>query len=141
MSQSDAQKALVAAAQSFLTAQGFASDSVNWENQNFDPAGKPKWASVFYVPNQPNAVSMGRQGLDRITGFLQIDFNVPQGSGDGAFHALVDAARLEFSAGKVYTRNGVAVIVESTGISQGRIIDNFFRKSLTIVFRADLQRP
>lgn len=139
MSDSDAEKALLTAAKTLLDAQGFAS-ATKWENQDFDPSGKTKWASVFFVPNQPEPVTLGVQGDDRQTGFLQIDFNVPQGKGSGQMRTWTDAARQSFVAGKTFTENGQIVRITSAGTGQGRNVDNWFRKSVTIAFRTDLQR-
>lgn len=134
-------KALIEAAKFFLTAQGIdPTNAVQWENVSFDPVGKHLWASVFYVPNTPEAVTLGAGGQDRTTGFLQIDFNIPQGGGDGPFNDIENAIRAEFIAGKVYTKNGVKVTITQAGLGQGRNVDNWFRKSATIVFRADLPR-
>lgn len=139
MADSDIKKALVTAAKTFLEAQGF-TGAIQWENKTLDPGGLPKWASIFFVPNQASVVSLGTGGLDRQTGFMQIDFNVPQNTGDGAFNAWEDAARAEFIAGKSYTLNGISTIIINAGFGPGRNVDSWFRKSLTISYRADLTR-
>jgi len=127
------------AAKTLLEAQGF-TGAIKWENAKFDPSGKTKWASVFFVPNEPVPVTLGEQGTDRQTGFLQIDFNVPQDTGTGAMRAWANAARQTFVAGKSFTENGQIVIVMSAGTGPGRNVDNWFRKSVTIAFRTDFQR-
>ncbi len=139
MADTDSEVALLTAAKTLLDAQGFGS-ATNWENDGFDPSGKTKWASVFFVPNQPEPVTLGQQGDDRQTGFLQIDFNIPQGKGSGQMRAWLNAARQTFVAGKSFTQNGQIVIVTTAGATQGRNVDNWFRKSVTIAFRTDLQR-
>jgi hypothetical protein len=139
MADSDSEKALLTAAKTFLEAQGF-TGAIKWENDGFDPSGKTKWASVFFVPNQPEPVTLGQQGDDRQTGFLQIDFNIPQGKGSGSMRVWTNAARQTFVAGKSFTENGQIVVIMSVGTGQGRNVDNWFRKSVTIAFRTDLQR-
>jgi hypothetical protein len=140
MADSNAQAALLVAAKTFLTGQGLAASSIAWENQVFDPAGKSVWASVFFVPNAPFVVSLGQQGRDRGTGFLQIDLNIPQGSGEGPLRTWEDAARAYFITGRVFSQSGQEVILTSCGMSQGRKVDNWFRKSLTVAFRTDFHR-
>jgi len=139
MADTDVEKALLTAAKSFLDANGF-TGAINWENSIFDPAGKSKWASVFFVPNVPDVLTLGTQGDDRMTGFLQIDLNVPQGTGGGSMRPWLDASRQTFVAGKTFTQSGQKVAVISAGWGQGRNVDNWFRKSLTVAFRSDLQR-
>ncbi len=139
MADSDAEKALLTAAKAFLDAQGF-DGNINWENDGFDPSGNSPWASVFFVPNQPDPVTLGVQGSDRQTGFLQIDFNISQGEGSGKMRTWTNAVRQTFVAGKSFTENGQIVIVSSVGYSAGRNVDNWYRKSVTIAFRTDLQR-
>ncbi len=139
MSDSDAEVALLTAAKTLLDAQGFGAVT-QWENDDFDPSGKTKWASVFFVPNQPEPVTLGQQGDDRQTGFVQIDFNIPQNTGSGQMRPWTNAARQAFVAGKTFTENGQIVRVTSAGVTQGRNVDNWFRKSVTIAFRTDLQR-
>lgn len=139
MTQSNIKKALVTAGKAFLEAQGF-TGAIHWENRVFDPSGLQKWASIFHAPSRPSVVSLGSGGLDRETGFLQIDFNIPQNTGDGAINVWADAAREEFIAGKSYTFSGQPVTVINTGISAGRNVDSWYKKSLTIAYRADLTR-
>lgn len=140
MADSDIKKALKTVAKSFLIAQGFAASSIAYENRVFDPSAVQKWASIFIVPSMPSVVTLGTGGLDRQTGFLQIDFNVPQNTGDGAVNSWGDAARAEFIAGKSYTYGGQPVTVISAGLDAGRNVDSWFRVSFTISYRADLIR-
>lgn len=139
MADTDAEVALLTAAKTFLEAQGF-TGAIQWENTEFDPSGQEKWASIFFVPNTPEPVTMGIQGSDRQTGFLQIDLSVPQNTGAGAMRTWQNAARQLFVAGKTFTEAGQIVRVISAGWTPGRPVDNWFRKSLTIAFRTDFQR-
>lgn len=139
MADSDAEIALITAAKTFLEAQGF-TGAINWENAGFDPAGLTKWASVFFVPNTPEPVTLGVNGDDRQTGFLQIDLSIPQGTGSGVMRAWTDASRQTFVAGKTLTESGQIVRIISAGWTAGRNVDNWYRKSLTVAFRTDLQR-
>jgi hypothetical protein len=141
MADSDTIGALLSAANTFLvTNEGLAATSIQWENQTFDPSGKSVWAAVFVVPNIPQASTLGGQGRDRGNGFMQIDINIPQGKGEGPFRAWEDAARGYFIVGKPFTRNSQVVTIISCGMGQGRNIDNWHRKSITITYRSDFTR-
>lgn len=149
------EKALTQGAVDFLTAntsintvgQGtienlptITSNDISWDNDNFDPQGKKLWASVFYVPNIPEGRTVGPRGIDEITGFMQIDFNLPPADGKGVCLAWEHKARIFFHPGRVFTHDGQSVLIISTGMGQGRIIERSYRRSLTISFRSHLNR-
>lgn len=115
-------------------------DQIQWENKKFDPQGKDVWAGVYYRPNQPQAHTIGPQGFDRVNGFLQIDINVPVDSGEAVQLAWEEKANIFFHAGRFFTFESESVIVTSNGMSQGRIVDVHYRKSLTVAFRSHLKR-
>jgi len=140
MADSDTIGALMVAANSFLTDNGLAAEAIAWPNKAFDPAGKALWARVSHVPNAPTVATLGIGGRDRGTGFLQIDLNVPENAGDGTFRDWENYAREYFVAGGTFTRSGQTVRVISCAMSQGRTVDNWFRKSITVVYRSDFTR-
>ena len=140
MAESDIQGALFVAAETFLNANGIASTSVAWPNRDFDPAGKPLWASVHYMPIAPVSVSAGSLGLDRENGLLQISISVPRNTGDSVFRSFRDAARAYFIPGQTFSRNSQDATVQSCGLSSIRVVDNWFRVSLSIVYRAEFNR-
>jgi hypothetical protein len=142
MADSDTIGALMVAVNTFLTAapRSLPATSINWENKVFDPAGKAIWAKVTHVPNTPIVATLGAGGRDRGTGFVQIDLNIPQGEGDGVLRTWENYARAFFVAGETFTKDGQVVRVLSCGMSQGRNVDNWFRKSLTVAYRSDFNR-
>jgi hypothetical protein len=140
MADSDTIGALLVAAKTFLTGEGLSASSISWENRVFNPVGKTPWAAVFVVPNTPQPVTLGNQGTDRGDGFMQIDLNIPFNTGDSVLRTWEDAARAFFIVGSTFTQGGQIVRVLSCGMSQGRKVDNWFRKSLTIAYRTDFQR-
>lgn len=115
-------------------------DCVAWPNRAFDPAGKPLWVGVHYVPNDPVGRTIGQGGFDQISGFLQIDINVVNDTGESLLTSWRDKARIYFHGGRVFSHNSHFVIVTGCGISQGRHVETHFRQSLTISFRSDLKR-
>ena len=114
---------------------------IAWENKNFDTQGKEIWTSVFYRPNQPVSRTIGPGGMDEITGFLQIDFNVKSDSGENELIAWERKTRVYFHGGRYFRKNGNSVIATSSGMSQGRQVENYYRKSLTVAFKAHVKRP
>jgi hypothetical protein len=148
-------KALVGAASDFLTtletistvAEGDISglpiitvDSISWENRDFDPRARALWASVFFVPNTPESRTIGNGGYDDMTGFLQIDFNISAGKGIGILMEWERKARIFFHPGRSFSNGGQSALIVATGMGQGRIVQNYYRKSLTISFRSQLKR-
>jgi len=155
MSVVDTRKALITAAKDFLTANAsidvegegtitglptLPDDSVSWENRIFEPEGKEPWASVFYGPNIPAARTIGPRGYDQITGFLQIDFNIAPSKGTKILTDWEKKGRIYFHPGRFFTYSNHGVIVVSCGMSAGRHVDNFYRKSLTVAFRSHIKR-
>jgi len=142
MAEADTQGAISAAVYDFLTAgsPSVAAADIAWENIHFDPAGKAVWARVSFVPNQPGVITLGSRGLDRGNGFFQIDLNIPTGTGDAVLRAWYDAARAYFIAGRVFTQSAQSVVILSCGETPGRVVDNWYRKSITVFYRSDFQR-
>lgn len=154
MNDTKIRKALIAAAKEFLTAavsidttKGTVADlptlleaAIGWENRSFSPHGKNTWASVFYQPNIPQGRTVGQGGFDDLNGFLQIDFNVAPGIGESAHMAWEEKARIYFHPGRAFAYEGHSVLVTACGMSQGRHVENFYRKSLTVAFRGHLKR-
>lgn len=114
--------------------------AIAWPNRNFDPARRGLWASVFYVPNIPEGVTVGQRGQNQITGFLQIDLNAALDAGESVLLDWQRKAGIFFHGGRVFSYNAARVLVVSAGTGQGRTVDNFFRKSITVTFRARLKR-
>jgi len=143
MSDTNVRGALIQAASDFLTTGTPAIDAgaIAWENRVSDAVSNADlWSSVFYRPNTPEARTVGFNGIDEQTGFLQIDINSPVGEGESQVNAWEDKARSFFAGGNKFTLGNISVLVTSTGMSQGRSVDNHYRKSLTIAFRAQLKR-
>lgn len=114
---------------------------VSWQNRTFEPEGKEMWASVFFVSNPLDGDTIGEGGRDSLTGFLQIDFNTATFIGEELALEWTEKALNYFPHGRVFSSAGQKVEIIESGISQGRIVDNYYRKSLTAGFRAFASRP
>ena len=141
---SNIEGALMIAAKEFLT-EGISpvyavETAIAWENVKSSAVDFENWSSFFYRPNAPIGATVGRDGIDTQTGFIQIDFNVPTDSGISYLRTWEDKARIFFAAGNNFEHRGYHVTITETGMGQGRIVDNHFRRSLTVNFRAQLKR-
>jgi hypothetical protein len=153
MSSVKVRSALVLAAASFFSAESIDTDAgliqgfptlepsrIAWENRFFKSADFPLWASVFYIPNIPTPHTVGKGGRDLLSGFIQIDFNIPKDSGEQVHLVWEDKGRTFFRAGEKLVFEGQGVILTETGMSAGRLIEDHYRKSLTVAFRSYLKR-
>ena len=112
-----------------------------YENAAFTkPAAYVPWGSVFILPNQPTPESAGAGGMDGNTGIMQIDLNYPLDAGSGAIVAKADSVAQWFKAGTRLAYGGQQVQIQSCGRSQGRLVDGFFRVSMTINWTAYVPR-
>lgn len=136
MSVSNVRSALM---QAFKDGDFFAKENTSFENLKFTPGANP-WCKLTFVPAQPTVATLGAGGKDRLDGFLQIDLNYPLDTGEKALNDKFDALRNTFTAGARFTYSGQEVIVASCGRSQGRIIEGFFRVSVTVIFYAHINR-
>lgn len=153
MSQNLVYPALIQAADDFLTAnatittdQGtfenlpvLDSSAIAWENRVFDDTGKGPIASVFVVENNDPA-TIGEAGFDETTGFLQINLDIPTGAGVYPHMEWNRKNCMFFVPGVKFSYQGNSVVVLSSKMSQGRLVGNHFRKSLTIAFRSHSKR-
>lgn len=110
-----------------------------YENVGFD---KPStaWASVFHLPDPPEMYSLSEDGFDEATGILQVDINVPADSGTAVANGHFDTLRAHYKAGARFTSGGQQVVILRCGKSQGRVIDGFYRISISIYWIAYIQR-
>lgn len=136
----DIEKGLMELTTDFLTANSISHGDLETENSTFDAAGKSEWFSCHYIPNDPEPVTAGNGGIDRLTSIFQIDFNVPVKTGLKRLRTLEKLARSFFYGGKTKTYGSAVVKITKAGFSRGRTVGNFYRRSLTITFYSDLIR-
>lgn len=141
MADSDIRKIAMQAVVDLFTDNGVdLSELVAGENSRFNADGKDEWFRVFYSGGTPEPVTLGLGGSDRLEGFIQIDLNKEKNGGVKFFDTWLDLIRAKFFAGKSFTNGSSTLIIQSVGMSGGRVFENWFRKSITIAFRADLIR-
>jgi hypothetical protein len=129
----DIEKALVASA----VAQA-ALRNLPIEMPNFD-VEKPAaglWLKVKVAPVSSDPVTLGLQGEDDHTGFLQIDVNCPRSTGTGEVSTVAGAIRDSYRAGLFID----PVVVKSATVSPGRDVGGFYRVSITVVYYSRIAR-
>lgn len=118
----------------------FDATKVAFENVAFTPPPSAPWASVFFLPNQPSVATLGAGGQDQVTGVMQIDLNYPTNSGEADILAKFEAIKNAFTVGVRPIYQGQEVSIRSCGRSQGRVVGNFYRISITVMFYAQINR-
>lgn len=111
-----------------------------FENTPFTSPVDAVWAGVFYTESDRRPATTGAGGEDQVDGFLQIDFNVPRGTGEAAMLALMKRAQDYYVAGRDPHKDGVVVHIRRSTPSVGREVGAHYRKSLTVYFYARVRR-
>lgn len=101
----------------------------------------PAWTALYHVPADRSAQTLGATGEDELLGFLQVDVNVPINSGEGIQAQVINLVESYFTAGRALASGGVTVNIIRNQLSGARKVDNWHRRSLSIYYRAHLQRP
>jgi hypothetical protein len=112
-----------------------------YENVEFTPPKSTDWAAVFIVPAVTDFNSLGANGTDLHTGFMQIDFSVSHGTGRAALLGYAESIRNEFVGGKGYVLNSQRTRITTVERSSVRTVDGFTRLSMTINWEAETVRP
>jgi hypothetical protein len=114
--------------------------AVAWENVAFVPPVGTPWAAVTFVPTQPTVATLGDGGSDMQMGFLQIDLNYPPNDSTKAQDDMIESLRAIYKAGTTFVYGGQVATIRSCGRSQGRVINNYYKVSVTIMFWAHINR-
>lgn len=135
MSLSDTQRALIGS-----VATSLGTIPTGYENEKFTPPSNSKWAEVFFLPNDPTVETLGSEGQDMVDGLIQINLNYPVGKGDAASRSDYENIRTSFPAGARPAYNGQEAVILSCGRSPGRVVDGWYRVSITISWYALIPR-
>ena len=113
-----------------------------YENEEFTPPTTgPDWAAVSIVPASIDYNSLGENGEDLHTGFMQVDFNTKHGTGRAALIGYAQTLRDGFIGGKGYTHNSQNVRIDTVERSSVREVDGWMRISITVNWEATTIRP
>lgn len=135
MSLDNVQRALITA-----VANSLSGVPTGYENEPFEPPSGEKWAQVYFLPNAPSVETLGAEGMDRVDGVVQIDLNYPVQTGGALARTDFETIRAAFPAGARPVHSGQEVTIRSCGRSAGRVVDGWFRVSITIVWYALIPR-
>lgn len=111
-----------------------------YDNEAFAPPSNTKWAAVHFLPNTPSVETLGAEGEDMVDGIVQVDLNYPVGIGSSAARADFESLRVDFPAGSRPTHSGQEAIVTRCGRSASRMVDGWYRISVTISWYALIPR-
>jgi hypothetical protein len=109
---------------------------VRWENVAFQEPESGYWAAVGFWPGEPETATLGGEGQEELTGWLQVDLNAPPNNGEAALLDAYADLRAAFPPGEAFLDSGVTTTIISCGRSPGRRVDENYRISVTIRFRA-----
>lgn len=118
-----------------------AANLTKFENEAFDPMGKPLWYAFHFLPNSPEVATLGSGGQDNFTGIVQVDINLPKDKGKSGLAQIMTALRLGFTAGTRSIHDSANVIIKSCGRSgNGSPFESWFRYHVTIQWECFLNR-
>lgn len=125
----------------FVDGTFFAAAKTAYENRNFDSSKvTDPWASVFFLPIPRRVATLGADGRDQQDGILQIDLNYPTDSGTKDLQAKYEAIAVAYKAGTHIIYSGQEITISSCALSPGRIVNGFYRASISINFYAQIAR-
>lgn len=124
----------------FLSGGFLPATQVQTDNETFTPPASKPWARLTNLPAQPDVVTLGEGGQDLHVGLLQVDLFFPQGKGRAAVLALADRIAGHFKAGEKWLYDGQAVRVTSCGIGNGINDGGWYRRTVTINWKAHVTR-
>jgi hypothetical protein len=110
------------------------------ENVKADPAGETPFAEVFYMPNPPVPITLGDDGEDEISGYVQLNIKVPFGSGTKEALAACGEVRSAFPVGLNILYDGVVITVKGSGPKPGYRSEAHYVTPFLIHFYSRIQR-
>ncbi len=107
---------------------------IAFDNSNFDPDGKSLWLSASFVPATSESIGKNSTASDEQRGFLQVSVFIASDSGnyDNIQLQKVDEIREGFSHGTSLVYNGQEVDIIQTSVGNGRSVDSWFVRDITI---------
>lgn len=113
---------------------------VSWPNKKFTP-GANTWIRVTYMPSNDSTETLGEGGEQELLGIVQLDINILTDIGEKTQNLILAQLEAYFVPGKNFTYQSQAVNFISCNRSPGRIVDGFFRVSLSVTFYSRYFRP
>jgi hypothetical protein len=112
------------------------------ENASFEkPADGGPWARALVLSNMPSIATKGPGGDDAHDGIIQVDLNFPLLGGTAAVAAAAHRVQAFMRPGRVLLHAGTRAHVTGCGNPRDAEVDGYFRRTLTINWRARITRP
>ncbi len=115
-------------------------ENIHWPNNNIDTAQKDLWFSFNDFPSEPFVASQGEGGIDRHTGFFQINIHVKENSGDSVIRWWHEKLREYFKTWSEYDYQGLKIKFPSSFLTNGRHYENFYVKTFQVSYECDITR-
>lgn len=135
MSQSAVYQALVAAVKAVPGMIPFSTPALK-----FTPPVSGPYADLAIVWNTPETFTLGDEGEDMLTGFLQLTLQYPPDKGIFEPSRMSDVLRESFKAGRRKVYEGQEVIIKNSGPGQYTILDGKLVNPFTVYFYALIKR-
>ena len=113
--------------------------ATSYPNRIFEAPVDDIWINLTFNPTDTIPVTAFR-GQDNHTGFMQLDINVPQDTGTSDLRNIADQLQDYFTAGTSFVYTSQKVIINSTRLTPGRVVDNYYRISATVRWYARTNR-
>lgn len=98
------------------------------------------WLSVAVLPAESDGITLGDAGEDNNPGVLQVDVNVPIGSGTALQLTILDQLATAFKAGATLQFSGQRVTLRGSSITGPREVGGFSKRSLSVNYYARTTR-
>ena len=113
----------------------------SYENNALATTGVALWTSFIFLPGEPTPATFGIGGEDAEYGILQVDINIPKNTGEKPLFDTVKTIQNFFTAGRIFTYNSGNATVIAAGASHGRLVDTWYRRSVSIRYHSRTTRP
>jgi hypothetical protein len=113
-----------------------------YPNTEYTPTIGTPYLRLDILANQPNAVTLGRSGLDEHTGVLQASLFFPKSATDFPvlrMADLIDTALQQFVRGQYLISGATSVRLTSIGIGSTQPEEAWYMQPVNISYRAQVQ--
>ena len=111
-----------------------------YPNTKFDSEGLTIWGQCFVHLDGDEAATLGADGEDEVTGYLQVNIKLRVGEGEALALDAADKIRSHFKIGFTHTYEGLHVTVSKRKIAAFNVIDEWFTVPILIHFYCRVQR-
>jgi len=104
---------------------------------SYKPTPGTPWCEFFFIPNEPQVLTLGENGEDEHTGIVQINLNYPLNQGPVPALQKAGEIRSVFKAGATFTYQSQSVLIRGAGVSRAsQVVNSHYQVILTINWRS-----